>query len=183
MQILSLIHLYNAWILVVPLWLTGIVIASTNRKGMKRAADMSWYSRMDRISSFASMFFMIAFMAISFFIRLDIHSSLFAAGLVIVLAGFTANIAAKISYAHADHGHAITGGIYRYSRNPMYASFSLVMLGTAIASRSILLLVLWIIMAICTHRLITGEERYCLKTYGESYNDYMKKSPRYLLFL
>jgi protein-S-isoprenylcysteine O-methyltransferase Ste14 len=180
--ILSIIHPTNAWILVVPVWLTGIVIASTNRKGMKRAADMSWYTRWDRAASFASMFFMIAFMAVSCFIRFEVCSPWFAAGLVFALAGFAANIAAKVSYANARPGSAVTAGIYRYSRNPMYASFSLVMLGTAVAAHSIHLLVLWIIAAICTHRLITGEERYCLKIYGNSYGDYMKKTPRYFFF-
>ena len=182
MNLLSAIKLENAWILVVPVWLTGIIIASTNRKGMKRAADMSWYTARDRITSFAAMFCMIAFMAISVFIRMDFHSPWFFAGLIMSLTGFAANIAAKLSYANAVQGHAITGGIYRYSRNPMYASFSLVMLGAAVAARSLLLLGIWIIMAVCTHLLITGEERYCLTTYGDSYRDYRKKTPRYFFF-
>jgi protein-S-isoprenylcysteine O-methyltransferase Ste14 len=182
MNILSLIHLNNAWLLVVPVWLTGLIIASTNRKGMKRAADMSWYNNRDRLASSASMFLMISFMAVSFFYRLEIQSPWFAAGLVMVFAGFSANIAAKISYANAGYGQAITGGIYRYSRNPMYASFSLVMLGSAVAARSLLLSGLWIAMTVCTHLLITGEERYCLSIYGDSYKKYMKKTPRYCFF-
>jgi protein-S-isoprenylcysteine O-methyltransferase Ste14 len=84
-------------------------------------------------------------------------------------------------FCPAGH-HAITGGIYHYSRNPMYASFSLVMLGTAIAAQSLLLLGMWTVTAICTHVLITGEERYCLTTYGDSYRAYMKKTPRYFFF-
>ncbi|MBN1128890.1 MAG: isoprenylcysteine carboxylmethyltransferase family protein [Chitinispirillaceae bacterium] len=183
MGLLSTVHLTNAWLLVVPVWLAGLLIASTNRQGMKRAADMSWYTRIDTIAAYAAMLLMFAFMAISLFIRLDRFSPLFWAGLVLVSAGFITNIASKITYANAGQGAAITKGIYHYSRNPMYASFSLVMAGTAIASRSLLLLAVWIIVAACTHWLIIGEERYCLTTYGDSYRDYMKKTPRYFLFL
>ncbi|MBN1127634.1 MAG: isoprenylcysteine carboxylmethyltransferase family protein [Chitinispirillaceae bacterium] len=179
MNIFSMIHLTNAWILVVPIWLIGHIIASGNRRGMKRAADMSWYTRGDRIASFAGMFFMIAFMAVSFFIRVNIPSLWFVLGAVIVLFGFLANIAAKVSFAKAEAGFTITGGIYKYSRNPMYASFSLVMLGAAVASRSFLLFALWVVTVICTHWLILGEERYCRKTYGDPYRQYMKNTPRY----
>ncbi|MBN2189450.1 MAG: isoprenylcysteine carboxylmethyltransferase family protein [Chitinispirillaceae bacterium] len=178
-----MIHLSNAWILVVPVWLIGLLLASANRKGMQRAADMSWYSRMDRFASYASMSLMIIFMAVSFFILLNISSPWFSIGLVMVLAGFIASIAAKISYAKAKPGFAITRGIYRYSRNPMYASFSLVMLGAVVSSGSLHLFFLWILIAICTHLLIIGEERCCLKAYGSSYGEYMKKTPRYFLFL
>jgi protein-S-isoprenylcysteine O-methyltransferase Ste14 len=149
---------------------------------MKRAADMSWYSRMDRVCSSAAMVFMFGFMAVAVFTRLQYTTPWFYAGLLIVLIGFSANIAAKIGYANADQGIAITTGIYRYSRNPMYASFSLVMLGTVIASQSVFLFIVWISAAACTHLLIRGEERYCLKTYGCSYKEYMSKTPRYFFF-
>ena len=76
----------------------------------------------------------------------------------------------------------MTAGVYRFSRNPMYASFSLVLLGMAIAAQSVLLGSLWLLSAVFAHLLILGEERYCTERYGESYREYMRKVPRYFLF-
>lgn len=182
MDIFLRIHILNAWILIVPAWCTGLIISIINPKGRKRAADMSWYTPIDRFASFTSMFLMITFMIVSVFIQLDMASCSFFYGLSFVLFGFYMHIAAKLSYANAESDDTVTRGVYRFSRNPMYVSISLILLGTAIASRSVILATLWIVTAIFTHILIVGEERYCVKTYGESYRDYMKRVPRYLLF-
>lgn len=174
--------MYNAWILVIPAWLLGLIVAITNPKGRKRAADMSWYTSIDRLASFASMFLMITFIIVSLFIQIVLSSYWFYTGLLLVLFGFFGHIAAKISYGTAESNKAVTRGIYRFSRNPMYVSFSLILSGTAIASQSILLAILWLMTAVFTHLLIIGEERYCIKAHGESYREYMKKVPRYLIF-
>ena len=181
-DIFSKVHIFNAWILAIPVWLTGLIIAYTNPKGRKRAADMSWYRPIDKFVSFTGMFLMITFMILSVFIQLDLSSYWFFIGLPFVLFGFYMHIAAKLSYGNAESDDAVTRGVYRFSRNPMYVSISLILLGTVIASRSIILAILWFVTAVFTHLLIVGEERYCVKTYGESYRDYMKRVPRYLLF-
>ncbi len=182
MALLSMVHIHNAWILVVPVWLTGIAVAATNGRGMKRAADMSWYTSRDRFFSFASMVLMIAFMGASVFVPLHAVSWTYWFGLALVLGGCAANLVSKVTYARAASDAPIAGGIYRFSRNPMYASFSLVMAGAVVASGSALLLALWALTALCTHMLIRGEERYCLRSYGDAYREYLRAAPRYALF-
>jgi len=152
------------------------------KKGMHRAADMSWYTSKDKAASFCSMFIMITFMIVSVFVRLKAGPVWFFPGLVMVLAGFAAHISSKVVFGKTESTQAVTGGMYKVSRNPMYASLSLVFLGAVIASQSIVLAVLWILMAAATHVLIRSEEQYCIKTYGDSFREYMRKTPRYFLF-
>jgi len=182
-ELISQIHILNAWILVVPAWLIGILVANFSRKGVERATDISWYRPVDKFASFGSMFLMIMFMIISVFIQIDFMSPWFFSGLPLVVIGFAGHFAAKIAYMNAKTNLAVTRGIYRFSRNPMYTFFSLVLLGTAVASRSILLAGIWLPSAILMHILVIGEERYCIEKYGETYQNYMKEAPRYFLFL
>lgn len=174
--------LLRSWILIIPVWLAGLLVARGNRAGMKRATDMSWYTGLDRLASFASMLLMFAFLGASAFVPVDPSSPWFHAGLALVAAGFAAHLAAKRSFGRAGAGVAATTGAYALSRNPMYASFSVVMLGATVAGRSAVLAALWLLTVIATHLLIRGEERHCLETYGDAYRDYMGRVPRYFLF-
>jgi protein-S-isoprenylcysteine O-methyltransferase Ste14 len=180
--ILSLVSLTNAWVLVVPLWVAGIAVSGSSARGRRRAADMSWYSAKDRFVSFAGMAFMVAFMGVSVFVPLVWPSLLCGIGIALAAVGAAANLAAKVEYLRASADGPVTAGVYRVSRNPMYASYSLVMLGAALASASVLLGVLWLMSALFAHVLIIGEERYCSEKYGAAYADYMQRVPRYALF-
>lgn len=173
----------NAWIMVIPVWAAGFIAAKASPCGTKRAADMSWYRPIDGFASFGSMFFMIAFMVLSLFVRIDFALLRSGVGLAFVCAGAAAHVWAKISYGAAAQGRVVAKGIYRYSRNPMYVSMSVVLLGTAVAAGSRALAALWLVSAILAHILIRGEERYCLATYREEYRSYMRKVPRYAFFI
>ena len=182
MIIFSRFEIFNAWIMVIPIWVFGIIVAGFKKKGMRRATDISWYTPADTFVSFASMFLMIAFMIMSAFTPMNRSLVWFYLGLFLVLLGATGHFTAKLSFGITDPENIVSSGIYKYSRNPMYAFFSLVLLGTAVASQSIILAIIWLLSAGFTHFVILSEERYCIETYGQSYLDYMKKVPRYGLF-
>ena len=86
------------------------------------------------------------------------------------------------NYVATPAGKTIKGGVYRWSRNPMYFFFFTGMFGVCIASASLWILLVMIPFIIATHFLILGEERYCEETYGEEYREYKAKTPRYFLF-
>ena len=73
-----------------------------------------------------------------------------------------------------------TTGIYRFSRNPMYAGFFLM---TIAAGLYVLNPVVWI-FAIFTlwvhHAIVLGEERYLQQTFGKQWDEYTKRVRRYL---
>ena len=175
------IGLFNTWIFVIPIWLLGIFVGRLSKKGFKKATDMSWYTLKDKISSFASLFSMISFMIVSLFIPSNSHSVLFFIGILLIIIGSLGHIISKINYMNAQTDKAIVTGLYRYSRNPMYFFFLLVLIGSTLSAQSLILMIICFISIISTHLIILGEERYCKEKYGDSYIEYMKKVPRYFM--
>ena len=57
------------------------------------------------------------------------------------------------------------------------------MLGTGIAIGSWTALLLRHVAVVFYHFRILGEERACLQRYGEPYEQFLKRVPRYLLFV
>ena len=74
----------------------------------------------------------------------------------------------------------IDKGIYRYSRHPMYVSTLIMLVGTGIASASWLILLLSAVYMIFTAIAVPAEERFLLQQYGETYREYMDKTPRWI---
>ena len=73
-------------------------------------------------------------------------------------------------------------GLYRYSRNPMYISVSLVLLGWAIAYQSRSLSIYALAVMVAFHlRVIFGEEPWLDRTHGEAWRRYRARVPRWLL--
>ena len=174
--------LTNAWIITIPVWLLGIFISRLNKKGMKRATDMSWYTAMDKISSFGSLFLMISYLLVSIYIPIKTNNIFFIIGIIFIIIFTFVHYSAKITYSKTDENCPASTGIYKISRNPMYFSLSFVFLGVIFITQSPLLLIIWIIMSIFTHILIIGEEKYCISKYGNTYIQYIKTVPRYILF-
>ncbi len=77
-------------------------------------------------------------------------------------------------------GNLINKGIYKVSRNPTYLFSYIAILGIAILSGSYILLILLILLIIFTHRIITNEECFLKKVYGNKYLKYKRDTPRYL---
>ncbi len=74
-------------------------------------------------------------------------------------------------------------GPYRVSRNPMWVGLFLVFIGAAIATAVGLHILLVFGVAVAYHNQILAEEEVCIKGFGETYEAYMDRVPRYFLFL
>ena len=75
----------------------------------------------------------------------------------------------------------VTGGVYRYSRNPMYIGMAVALLGFAVAIDSLWLLAglvpfFWLLSA----RIIPQEEAELSRVYGDLYSEYSKDVRRWL---
>jgi len=75
----------------------------------------------------------------------------------------------------------VTGGVYRFTRNPMYLGFALVLAGTAVLLGSIgaflpLPLFVWIIQ----RGYIGEEERFLEEIFGSDYAQYKNRVRRWL---
>lgn len=71
-------------------------------------------------------------------------------------------------------------GIYQFSRNPMYVAYFICFIGMSLLTQSLILLGIVIIFQVSAHWIILSEERWCIKRFGKSYEEYMKKVHRYI---
>ena len=72
-------------------------------------------------------------------------------------------------------------GLYRYSRNPMYVSVLLILLGWAAAFASPGLLTYAAFMALAFHlRVVYGEEPWLAQEHGATWRAYANQVPRWL---
>jgi protein-S-isoprenylcysteine O-methyltransferase Ste14 len=74
----------------------------------------------------------------------------------------------------------VTGGVYRYLRNPMYVGAMLLLAGFAIGFASDWTLVMTIGFALIVHfGVVKREERYLEAKFGDTYRGYTAQVPRY----
>ena len=110
-------------------------------------------------------------------------------GLALTFAGFLLGIGAFIEFRKArttldPHGSAkqlVTSGIYRFSRNPIYLGFLLMVIGLPLNSGLYWGFVLAPFYVIVMNRLIIQhEERYLERKFGKTYTGYMSRVRRWL---
>ena len=73
----------------------------------------------------------------------------------------------------------VTGGIYRWTRNPQYATAIPAYLGLAVASHSFGALALAILLAITFALMALAEEPWLESAYGDEYRAYRRKVARF----
>ncbi|MFI5134842.1 MAG: methyltransferase family protein [Chitinophagales bacterium] len=75
----------------------------------------------------------------------------------------------------------VTGGLYRFSRNPMYLSVFISILGLGIFKENFFILVFAAIVFVLFHLAVVFiEEPHLRKKFGESYKEYFNKTRRWL---
>jgi len=71
-------------------------------------------------------------------------------------------------------------GLYRYSRNPQFVGYGLLILGFFIAWWNSLSWLAILSYAALVYAVTLVEEEHLIRTYGESYREYCQRVPRYL---
>ena len=173
--------LWNAWVLIVPLiiyWLSGVKFLFS-----KRMPDSTPPTkRKDKTASsilVISMFFSFFY---SIFVTLKLGTIWFIIGLVVYLAGIVLINLTIINFAATPIDKPVTKGVYRFSRNPMFIGFFLVYAGISIACISGLYMVLTILFVLMVHYLSSFEETVTLGHYGKAYEEYIKRTPKWIGF-
>lgn len=132
-----------------------------------------------------SLFYFILYFGVmiySVFLPLKLSTIWFWAGLPIFALGVILSTIAMLDFANTPSDRPVVKGIYRISRNPMQVMAVIAWLGAGIATAS------WVIIAACVvqcfllYPSILAQERFCIEKYGEPYQQYMKRAPRYFLF-
>jgi protein-S-isoprenylcysteine O-methyltransferase Ste14 len=98
-------------------------------------------------------------------------------GLFITVCGYF-NLGLGNTYCGKDG--LVTGGLYRFSRNPQYTASIVGLIGLSIGANSILTIVLSAVM-ICAYMLMAlVEEDWLKQLYGAPYRDYCRETSRFL---
>jgi len=77
--------------------------------------------------------------------------------------------------------HIVTTGIYGLSRNPIYLSFVIAGVGTAIAANSLWIVLMQIPVVLLIRKfVIAKEEHYLESKFGDEYRNYKQKVHRWI---
>ncbi len=85
----------------------------------------------------------------------------------------------RIGIDRRNPGRLITTGIFRWSRNPIYVSLDLIVLGSFLLHGRLTFLILFTGIAMTLHIQILQEEKYLLETFGNAYIRYRAAVGRY----
>jgi len=175
------IGVWNAWIFMIWLLIQnfGIMFNKDLYQKAGQPADMK-ISTAGKIANNISMPLWILTTVYSIFLPLQLETSWFYIGFAIFLLSLIMNILATFSFTTTPIKKPVTKGIYRYSRHPIYVAILLTYLSVGIASASWIFLLVVVIWVVLISFSVADEERYCLEKYGDSYREYMDRTPRWI---
>ena len=110
-------------------------------------------------------------------------------GFALVVIGFLFGLGAVLAFRRArttlDPYHPVssivTSGIYRFSRNPIYFGFLLMVIGIPLNTGTYWGIILApIFILLCNKLVIEREETYLEKKFGKTYTSYMSSVRRWL---
>jgi protein-S-isoprenylcysteine O-methyltransferase Ste14 len=114
------------------------------------------------------------------FLPLQLGAIWLYSGLSICLFGMLFTIVAILNFSTSPKDRVITKGLYRFTRNPAYVGMVLMHIGVGIACASWLFLLFTVFMMIMLNAVLPSEERYCLYRFGDDYQKYKIRTPRWI---
>jgi protein-S-isoprenylcysteine O-methyltransferase Ste14 len=176
--------LWNAWILMLyfPLHpLIMIVVDKAIGTGdlSKKMGDVPFDKRERGIFVIYMVVLLLLFLY-SFFLPLKLGTLWFYVGFAIYLVGLVMFLAAIVNISTTPLGQPFNTGMYRYSRHPMMFSIAITFIGVSIATASWVFLLLTAVIIVLQISQANAEERGCLEMYGEEYQAYMNRTPRWI---
>jgi protein-S-isoprenylcysteine O-methyltransferase Ste14 len=98
-------------------------------------------------------------------------------GLFITVCGYF-NLGLGNTYCGEDG--LVTGGLYRFSRNPQYAASIVGLVGLSISANSVLTMIMSAVMIGAYVLMALVEEEWLKQRYGAPYRDYVSQTARFL---
>jgi protein-S-isoprenylcysteine O-methyltransferase Ste14 len=146
----------------------------------KKASTDYSSNKPDRILKYSVYFVFFAVVGYGVFLPLKLHTVWFYVGLLIYLLGVIIDFMASVSWATNPLDKPITTGIYSISRHPMDFGNVVAIVGTGIACASWVFLLLGIVGISLMNMSAVNEERFCLEKFGNAYQEYMERTPRWI---
>jgi protein-S-isoprenylcysteine O-methyltransferase Ste14 len=146
---------------------------------MKKMGDVPYEGGEKRVFGISMVVILLLF-AYSVFLPLKVGTVWFYTGLTIYLVGLIMFLTAIVNIATAPLGQPFTKGMYRFSRHPLMFSSSITFVGMSVASASWVFLLVSVGIIILQISQANAEERGCLEIYGDEYQEYLNRTPRWI---
>ena len=173
----------NGWIPLLLLSLTDIILFLIFPKDVvKRLFDRSGWTRRQVLYTLIGKLCALLCLGMLIFTPLITRSAVFIIGAGFTALGLLGVASALITFRKTPHGEPVTNGLYKISRHPQIVMASIVLLGGCIAIGSWSSVLLLLAARTFRHFSVLAEEEVCLKRYGDSYQQYLNKVPRYFVF-
>ena len=172
--------LWNAWILIIPMLIILFSdMAATASRESGKEGDFKLTKKENIIANSVFLPMLISWVY-AVFLPLQLGTIWLFSGLFIFLFGMVFTTTAIINFATSPKDKVITKGLYRFTRNPAYIGMFLMFIGVGIACSSWLYLLLTVVLMIMLNAVSPSEERYCLYQYGDDYQKYKNRTPRWI---
>jgi protein-S-isoprenylcysteine O-methyltransferase Ste14 len=177
--------LKHAWTIIAFFLLINFTLVSIYRKKYKGRIFIMppMETNKQLISGLLNICINVSLIVYSIFLPLNFESPFFIIGGIIALTSLFFYALALITYAKAEDNMPAIKGIYKISRHPMQVFTAIIFLGIGIATLSYLYMMVSILGFFVMYPTLIAQEKYCLNRYGNDYANYMKTSPRFLLFI
>jgi len=179
------IGVWNVWILQLLVFLIPFIpypfLSVDGRKRISMMSSFATSNKTEKVLAWSTHLVIWPIVIIySIFLPLKLGTAWLYAGLLIFILGLAMQVMVTISVANTPLDEPVTRGPYRILRHPIYFGGFLTLVGMGIASASwvvSLCALLWIAF-FCI--VVPAEERSTIKKFGDSYREYMNRTPRWI---
>ena len=179
------IGVWNLWIVQLLVLLTPYIpylfLGKEGRKRIRRMAGFVPWNRTEKVLALSTHVVIAPFVILySIFLPLKLGTAWLYVGLLIVALGLAMQGMTTISVANTPLDKPVTQGPYRISRHPFYFTGFLTLVGMGIASASWVVLLCALLWIAFFYIVVPTEERFLIAQYGDSYCEYMNRTPRWI---
>ena len=179
------IGIWNAWILVLLFYLSMFIpdlfLGKDARKKSKRMSQFPPFEKIDKILAVSTHAVIMPIALIySIFLPLKLGTAWLYAGLGIYAASLILSLATIFSIASGPAERPVTGGVYKFSRHPIYSSGFLMFISVGVACASWVVLFLAAVWIVFWQIVVPEEEKFLIEKYGDDYRNYLNRTPRWI---
>jgi protein-S-isoprenylcysteine O-methyltransferase Ste14 len=175
------IGIWNAWLMTIPFLVIMICMVGRRKNIAKRMSDMRGYTAGEKAVTVAASLAPYPFMVATVWAPLTSNLLLLGIGTMFYLIGLYLLAASLKVIIKTPPDEPFTAGPYRFSRNPLYVSATIVFMGMCLATTNLIFATYLAIAIFLQHFMILAEERVCKEKYGLAFESYMQGVPRYVL--
>lgn len=157
----------------------AIMFVDKSIREKSHVPDEARQNKFERYVGIIGNFIWLLAMGYSIFLPLQLGTIWFYIGLSFFIIGLLLMTIATINFITTPGDQLISKGLYRFSRHPMYLAIFLICLGSGIAAVSWVFILFSIIIASCLHQEALIEEKYCLDKFGNAYQEFLNRVPRW----